>query len=359
MTRWQRFGKDRLYVTAPDGSPLGWHDLATGATHYATADAALLDATVARWRAQHGHVGRSELVGVVPSPAASPEGRRTASSADGPSTPRPEPAADEDLTLRPPGQSLADRLTELDAQAASAQAPARYWWAELDELRAQDRLVRAQSPLGDLLRGLVGRRRPERQELRDLMREAKQEARRHEAAAAPTVRELAAEAVSWQRGLDGELVVGQLLAEVVRRDPRWRVLHSVPVGSRGADIDHVLVGPGGVLTLKTKHHPSARVFVANDAVLVNGTRYPYVRNARHEAQRAERLLTAAVGRRVVVEGVVVVRAQDLTVRAQPADVHVLASRRLVRWLRARPEVLAADEVDAVFAAARRASTWRA
>lgn len=357
VTRWQRFGRDRLYVTAPDGASLGWHDLVTGATHYATADFEVLDSAVVRWRTRHGLVARGALVDVVPSPAVSPEHQRAEARSERGAPPREVPLV-EDLTVRPPGQSLADRLTALDEQVAAARAPARYWWAELDELRAQDRLVRAQAPLTDVLRTLVGRPRPERRELRDLMRDARREARRHEDAAAPRVRELAAEAVSWQRGLDGELVVGQMLADLVRRDPRWRVLHSVPVGSRGADIDHVLVGPGGVLTLNTKHHPGGRVFVANDAVLVNGTRYPYVRNARHEAQRAERLLSAAVGGRVFVEGLVVVRAQDLTVRAQPADVHVVGSRRLVRWLRARPEVLAPDEVDAVFAVARRASTWR-
>jgi len=352
VTRWQRFGRDRLYVTTPDGAPLGWHDLVSGRTHYETADgAAVLDATVARWRESHGlpasaAAGAAPRVDVVP-------------TQPGPADGRPSWSGPDDLAIRPVGQSLADRLTEIDEQIAAVRAPERYWRTELEELRAQDRLVRAQAPLTDLLRALVGRPRPARRELRDLMRTARREARRHADEAAPRVRELTAEAVSWQSGLDGELVVGQMLAELVRKDPRWHVLHSVPVGARGADIDHVLVGPGGVLTLNTKHHPRGRVFVAHDAVLVNGTRYAYVRNSRHEAQRAERILSAAVGHRVVVEGVVVVRAQDLTVRAQPADVHVVGSRRLVPWLRRRPDVLTPDEVETVFAAARRATTWRA
>jgi hypothetical protein len=35
-------------------------------------------------------------------------------------------------------------------------------------------------------------------------------------------------------------------------DEAWRVLHSVPVGSRDSDIDHVVIGPGGVYTINAK-----------------------------------------------------------------------------------------------------------
>ena len=37
------------------------------------------------------------------------------------------------------------------------------------------------------------------------------------------------------------------------RTPRWRVLHSVPVEG-GRDIDHVMIGPPGVVTINSKHH---------------------------------------------------------------------------------------------------------
>jgi hypothetical protein len=54
---------------------------------------------------------------------------------------------------------------------------------------------------------------------------------------------------AWRRGAQGE---ESLAAELWRiaRPGQWRYLHSVPVGSRGADIDHVLVGPAGVFTIK-------------------------------------------------------------------------------------------------------------
>lgn len=60
---------------------------------------------------------------------------------------------------------------------------------------------------------------------------------------------------SWRVGANGERKGGAELDKLCRRDPRWRVLHSVPVGERGADIDHVAIGPGGVFTLNAKHYP--------------------------------------------------------------------------------------------------------
>ncbi|MCM6764570.1 NERD domain-containing protein, partial [Rathayibacter sp. ZW T2_19] len=64
---------------------------------------------------------------------------------------------------------------------------------------------------------------------------------------------------SWYTGLLGELAV----ADQLRTLPEgWLVLHSVPVGDRGSDIDHVLVSPSGrVLTMNTKHSPGGRVWV--------------------------------------------------------------------------------------------------
>jgi len=44
-----------------------------------------------------------------------------------------------------------------------------------------------------------------------------------------------------------------------------------------------------------------------------------VRNARHEAARASRLLSAAYGSHAPVTGIVAVLGQSWTVKAQPAD----------------------------------------
>lgn len=47
----------------------------------------------------------------------------------------------------------------------------------------------------------------------------------------------------WYVGALGELDVAARLASL---DDGWSVLHSVPIGTRGSDIDHVVVGATGV-----------------------------------------------------------------------------------------------------------------
>jgi hypothetical protein len=93
--------------------------------------------------------------------------------------------------------------------------------------------------------------------------------------------------------------------------------------------------------------------------MVNGQRQPYLRNSRHEAERASKLLAAATGLPVVVTGVVVVvGVDDLVIKQAPGDVHVVSRMRLVKWLQAHPEMLDATTIEAVFQTARRTTTWQ-
>ena len=64
------------------------------------------------------------------------------------------------------------------------------------------------------------------------------------------------DAINWFTGAIGKIQVGRLLNQL---GLEWTVLHAVPVGIRGSDIDHVLIGPVGVFPVKTKHHAAARV----------------------------------------------------------------------------------------------------
>jgi hypothetical protein len=164
---------------------------------------------------------------------------------------------------------------------------------------------------------------------------------------------------AWRLGADGEELVAAQLAGLVRRDPRWRVLHAIPVGAHGADIDHLVVGPGGVYSLNAKHVPDAAVWVGGDAFLVRGQRHPYVRNSRHEAARAGRLLTAASGLQTHVSGVIVpVKARTIKIKTMPADVDVVSWRQIAAWLAGRPRLLDDHTTSVLFEAARRVSTWQ-
>ncbi|WP_158609632.1 nuclease-related domain-containing protein [Cellulomonas triticagri] len=164
---------------------------------------------------------------------------------------------------------------------------------------------------------------------------------------------------AWRIGADGEVKVAARLARLVAKDPRWHVLHAVPVGAGDSDIDHVVIGPAGVLTLNTKHHPGGRVWVAGRTLMVNGQKRPYLRNSAHESARAARLLTTVCGEPVPVTGVVVlVAARSITFRSGPEDAQVVGRRALVPWLLRLPEVMDEAAVARVLAAARVPSTWR-
>lgn len=160
---------------------------------------------------------------------------------------------------------------------------------------------------------------------------------------------------AWRVGADGEERVARRLRKLPER---WHVLHAVPVGERDSDIDHVVVGPAGVFTLNTKNHSRSKVWVAERSFLVNGQRTDYLRNARHEASRASRLLSAACGWDVAVEPVIVVLAAQLTIKAQPDGVHVVARRQIARWLLRRPTRLDPGAADRIFDQARRDIVWR-
>jgi len=166
---------------------------------------------------------------------------------------------------------------------------------------------------------------------------------------------LAEENRPWFWGALGEREVGRRLT---RLGPGWTVLHAVPVGAGDSDIDHVVIRLKGVFTLNTKDHSTQRVWVGGRTFMVNGQRKPHVRNAEHEAARAAKLLSAAVGWPVAVRGaIVVVDPASLTIREQPATVVVVTSRNLVPWLTKRRDVLSPADVADITAVAAQPATW--
>lgn len=161
---------------------------------------------------------------------------------------------------------------------------------------------------------------------------------------------------AWRVGAKGEEKVAAQLAKL---GPAWRVLHAVEVGENGSDIDHVLIGPAGVFTLNAKRHPRGNAWVAENCVMVNGQKTDYLRNSRHEAKRAARLLSAACGQPIAVTPVVVfVDLDSFKVKSKPTDVAVVTRSSLVTWLTSKSAVLTNTDVDAIYAKARFASTWR-
>jgi hypothetical protein len=163
------------------------------------------------------------------------------------------------------------------------------------------------------------------------------------------------ETVPWFVGALGEREIGARLA---RLPAGWRVFHALPVGSGDADLDHLVVGPGGVFVVNTKHHRGARVWVADRSVLVSGVKRPYVRNADLETARVRGLLAAAGIDAPVRAVVAIVGAKEVRVRQRPRTVDVVRGEDLVRWLVRRPATIEPGVVDAVIRLVDEPGTWR-
>ncbi|MFI6049552.1 nuclease-related domain-containing protein [Streptomyces violascens] len=101
-----------------------------------------------------------------------------------------------------------------------------------------------------------------------------------------------------------ELAAQQLAGAALERleGAGWRVLHSVPLPG-DARIDHLLVGPAGVLTVRSLATQRHRVRIADPMVTVGrAASVPCLRHVRHEAERASLALAAAVRPVLVLVG---------------------------------------------------------
>lgn len=160
---------------------------------------------------------------------------------------------------------------------------------------------------------------------------------------------------SWYLGALGELEVAR---ELERLGEDWCVIHAVPVGTAGSDIDHLVIGPGGVFTINAKYHEGKKLWVGSRRLLVNGQRTDHLRNAAYESKRVAKILSRATGRAVSATSVIaVVAAQRITVREKPSDVVVMSSPQLPRWFQRRPAVLSSEQVTELRSAALNLATW--
>lgn len=314
VVRWRRYGKDRLYVNGSDGHKVGWVDLLTGErTLTDPASEQAFIAAVDNWCAASAttpvaaHVDPASTAS-TPHAVAEPAGPTTVTTAE----PSPVPKG-----LSTPGSASLpwhDLAVHAPGQAAREQA--------LRQLSAMKERTR----VGTFLARAFDMKTDER---------------------------------AWRVGANGEETVGGRLEKLAKHG--WHVLHAVPVGQRGSDIDHVIIGPGGVYTINTKNHPGGRVWVASRAVRVNGQPVPYLRNSRHEGERTERLLSQAAGFPVPVRAVLVFLTGTLipnvTIKQRPEDVVILDRMDIPGAFKHAKHRLAPDQVVTIFDVARRCTTW--
>jgi hypothetical protein len=176
----------------------------------------------------------------------------------------------------------------------------------------------------------------------------------HQASLLNRLGRISADERAWWRGARGEELVAKRLA---RLDDEWTVLHDIQIGARGRNVDHLVIGPGGVFCLNAKNL-TGRVWVGGNTFLVNGCRTNYVDAARREAVIVgSRLMNASRTMSPIVKPVIVVIAGALTIRSQPQGVSVVARRQIASWLNHQPHCLESEEFASLTTVARAASTW--
>jgi hypothetical protein len=130
------------------------------------------------------------------------------------------------------------------------------------------------------------------------------------------------------RGASGEEQVGALLEGLTGTG--WRVIHDATLG-RG-NVDHILIGPAGVLTIETKSHPGPiRVGRVHGATLGQ---------ARAQAKAIRRVTGVEVEPLIVYS-----RAWVDRPLSRRKGVRVLPARMLLGFLAKRPRRLSDEEVD--------------
>ena len=163
------------------------------------------------------------------------------------------------------------------------------------------------------------------------------------------------DARSWYSGALGEIVVANALSQL---GEGWTVLHAVPVGPTSVEIDHLILGPGGIFTINTKNHSGKKIWIGGSTFLVNGYKQEHMRNSAHQAEWASRLLSSVTGRPVTVTPlIVVVNPSSITTGRKQPRVTVLSSNTLKRWLVKRPRVLSDRAVAHFSMFAEERSTW--
>ncbi|MCR6711426.1 MAG: NERD domain-containing protein [Demequina sp.] len=161
----------------------------------------------------------------------------------------------------------------------------------------------------------------------------------------------------YLKGNTGELRIGMRLNELHKRG--WGVLHAIPLYDGRADIDHLLVGSGGVWTVNSKSHGSLPVKVTRDRMTVGRTYVDHIPAARHEASVVSRILRS-LGIKVPVHPAVALDLSPHTefhVVAEPEDVIVDQTSYVVEAIERSEGLVDQPTINAVFALLRQRTTW--
>jgi len=152
---------------------------------------------------------------------------------------------------------------------------------------------------------------------------------------------VAPETLAWRRGAAGERRTARLLAPLERCG--WAVLHDLAIPGTQANIDHLVIGPGGVVVIDTKQY-QGRLRLGADGLLWHGRHLlvATLRKVRWAADQADEVLGVAD---VQILAIMAVHGANVPWGRLAADgVIVAPARRVPDLLQALPAILGPERV---------------
>jgi hypothetical protein len=157
------------------------------------------------------------------------------------------------------------------------------------------------------------------------------------------------DAVAWRRGATGERRTARLLDPLERHG--WAVLHDLAVPGSQANLDHLVIGPGGVFVIDSKQY-RGRLQLDASGRLWHG-RYPFAPTLGAVSWEADRAAQVLPDPGVAVVPVVAVHGAQVPWGKVVIDgVPVVPARRLPSMLRELRAVLGPERVTGLANEAR-------
>jgi hypothetical protein len=149
------------------------------------------------------------------------------------------------------------------------------------------------------------------------------------------------DASAWRRGAAGERRTARLLAPLERHG--WAVLHDLAVSDSRANLDHLVIGPGGVFAIDSKQY-RGRLQLDAAGKLWHG-RYPLARALRAVSWEADQAAQVLPDPGMAVVPIVAVHGAQVPWGKVVIDgVPVVSARRLPSMLGQLPVVLGPERV---------------